>query len=149
MWFPTSVADLRDAVAATAEATAPTLCVSHCGSIIAHSLLHSFDFTIYLSFILVEAIFAMVMPGLEMRGRPDVSGSVLTYRCNAYLSWFATLGGLFLLHWTGFFPLQTIFNRSGRLMTVAVIFADSLSTVLYLQAHTSGTTFRMMCVTAI
>lgn len=101
-------------------------------------------FLIYGTFIGVEAVFAVLMPGLDVNGRPDETGRVLRYRCNAYLSWWATLAALAYLHWSGIFPLQTIFDNAGPIMSVAVIFADSLSLILYIQAHSSGTTFRML-----
>lgn len=86
----------------------------------------------------------MVMPGLEMKGRPDETGNTLRYRCNAYLSWWATLAGFAYLHWSNILPLQSIFQQAGPLMSVAVIWADSLALVLYIQAHASGTTWRML-----
>lgn len=101
-------------------------------------------FLLYGGFLFVEGLFAFYMPGLDVNGRPDETGRVLKYRCNAYLSWWTTLAALAFLHWSEIFPLQRIFQLAGPIMSVAVIFADSLSLVLYLHAHSSGSTFRML-----
>lgn len=98
---------------------------------------------LYFAFLVTEVVFAYVMPGLDMWGRPDESGRRLKYLCNAYASWWATLGGLLVAHYTGWFPLASYIDHLGAVMTVAVVFGNALSIALYVYAHATGTTHRM------
>lgn len=45
----------------------------------------------------------------------------LVYRCNGITAWWLTPAGIAALHVTGIFPLQTIFERFGAFMVVAMI----------------------------
>jgi delta24(24(1))-sterol reductase len=48
----------------------------------------------------------------------------LIYRCNGITGWYITLAAIALLHFTGLFPLQTIYEQFGAFMIAPMISAD-------------------------
>ena len=51
-------------------------------------------------------------------------GSRLIYRCNGITASHITLAAVAPLHFTGLFPLQTIYEQFGAFVIVAMISAD-------------------------
>eukprot|EP00762_Andalucia_godoyi_P008661 ANDGO_00445.mRNA.1 Delta(24(24(1)))-sterol reductase len=127
MWFPSSMADVKNAYNTLVEETYPDM----------------FSILLYTSFIFIEAVFAAVLPGLDLRGRPDDCGKRLLYRCNGYLSWYVTLFVIVTSQVTGMFPLSLYYDRIGRIMTVAILFGDLTAVSCYVFAFAARKTHRM------
>lgn len=85
------------------------------------------------------------MPGVLSEGRPlpHEGGKKLPYYCSAYTSFYATLALAAALHLTGVFPLYTLIDEFGSLMTVAIISGFLNSVVVYVQAFARGRTQRI------
>jgi hypothetical protein len=49
---------------------------------------HPFKFSGQSGFHLLQALFAYIMPGLEMKSRADDTNTVMVYYCNAYAAWY-------------------------------------------------------------
>lgn len=80
------------------------------------------------------------MPGVMTQGRPlrHEGGKKLPYYCSAYSSWYATLAIAAILHLTGVFPLYTLIDEFGPIMTVAIISGYLNSLIVYVQAIVRG-----------
>jgi delta24(24(1))-sterol reductase len=85
------------------------------------------------------------MPGVSSQGRPlrHEGGKRLTYYCSAYTSWYATLAIAGVLHVTGMFPLYTLIDEFGSIMTVAILSGFLNSVIVYVQAVARGRTHRL------
>lgn len=85
------------------------------------------------------------MPGVMSEGRPlhHEDGRKLPYFCSAYTSFYATLLVATVLHATGVFPITTIIDEFGSIMSVAILTGFLASVVVYLQAFARGTTTRL------
>lgn len=96
-----------------------------------------FTVTTYVAFIAIEAILAVVMPGvwtqgLPLRDRKTLKTYSLDYLCNGLSSWYMTLILLFGVHYFGYFKIYWITDNIGSYMTTSVIFADLSSLIIYL-----------------
>ena len=102
-------------------------------------------FGMYWAFLLVEGLMAAYLPGIEIKGLPIPSrgGKQLVYRCNAISAWWITLAAVAVLHFTGVFPLQTLFDRFGSFMIVSMISANVVAFAVYFGAKATGTAERM------
>lgn len=85
------------------------------------------------------------MPGVLSQGRPlrHEGGKKLPYYCSAYTSWYATLVIAAALHVTGVFPLYTLIDEFGSIMTVAILSGFLNSVIVYVQAIIRGRTHRL------
>jgi delta24(24(1))-sterol reductase len=85
------------------------------------------------------------MPGVMSQGRPlrHEGGNKLPYYCSAYTSWYATLAIAAALHATGVFPLYTLIDEFGPIMTVAILSGFLNSIIVYVQAVVRGRTHRL------
>jgi delta24(24(1))-sterol reductase len=85
------------------------------------------------------------LPGVSTQGRPlrHEGGKKLPYYCSAYASWYATLAIAAALHITGIFPLYSIIDEFGSIMTVAILSGFLNSIVVYVQAVYRGRTHRI------
>jgi len=101
-------------------------------------------FTIYASFIVIQALLAAFLPGIKIKGLPIPSlGNIrLEYKCNGIWAWYITLI-LVAIHFTGLFPLTKIVDQFGSLMTVAIISGNVISLITYLGAKLTRNTHRM------
>ena len=101
--------------------------------------------SVYLAFLLIQAAFAWVLPGPVVSGLPLPSegGRRLTYRCNGLWSWYATLALVALLHVTGIYPLQRIYEHAGETMIVAMLVSNIIAVAVYVGAVRTGKTCRM------
>ena len=108
---------------------------------------------LYFCFLAVQFLFAFVIPGIDIKGRADENGTVLTYRCNGLLSWWVSLSLLALVtvaqlneesHGRGsgggiamlrVFSLGQWAELSGPIMTVSVLWANALSVFLIVNAY--------------
>lgn len=85
------------------------------------------------------------MPGVMGKGKPlrHEGGKQLPYYCSAYTSWCATLATATVLHVTGIFPLNTLIDEFGSIMTVAILSGFLNSIIVYVRAIARGRTHRL------
>jgi delta24(24(1))-sterol reductase len=102
-------------------------------------------FAIYWTFLVVEGLMAAFLPGLKIKGLPIPSrgGERLVYRCNGITAWYLTLAGMAVLHFTGVFPLQTVYEQFGSFMIAAMITGNVVALGVYFGAKAAGTAERM------
>lgn len=100
---------------------------------------------IYWVFFVVEAVFYCAMPGVSGYGKPLLheGGKQLRYYCSAYTSFYATIMIVATLHTTGIFPLYTILDEFGSIMSVAIISGFINSFIHYSSAFLRGRTHRL------
>ena len=101
--------------------------------------------TIYWVFFIFEGIMYCYMPGVMSYGRRlnHEGGKRLPYYCSAYSSFYTTIAVAFGLHVTGVFPLYTLIDEFGSIMTVAILSGYINSIIVYVQALVRGRTHRM------
>lgn len=106
---------------------------------------HARAWLIYWSFLIFEGICYCVLPGIWAHGKPlrHEGGKQLKYYCSAYVSFYTTLALAAALHFTGVFPLYTIIDEFGPLMSVAILSGFIVSFVAYFSAIARGATHRM------
>ncbi|QUC23506.1 uncharacterized protein UV8b_07747 [Ustilaginoidea virens] len=100
---------------------------------------------IYWAFFVLEMLMYCFMPGVLVQGRPlpHQGGQRLPYYCSAYTSFYATIAAAALLHVTDVFPLYTLVDEFGSIMTVAILSGFLNSFVVYVQAVVRGRTHRL------
>ncbi|CDR38841.1 CYFA0S02e06832g1_1 [Cyberlindnera fabianii] len=89
---------------------------------------------IFLTFTAVQVAFYYILPGVWTKGQPlkHLKGKQLPYFCNAMSTFYTSNVIALVLHFTGIFPLYTILDLFGEIMTVAIIIGISFSIFLYL-----------------
>eukprot|EP00128_Syssomonas_multiformis_P001358 Colp12_sorted_trinity150504_noHs@3635 len=99
---------------------------------------------IYFCMLALQSFFAVVMPGVWMKGLPIPSegGKQLPYKCNGYASWVGTLSLVAVLYYTGIWSITELADNYGGIMSTAMIFADCFALALYFIAHKKGCTLR-------
>ncbi|GAB7357364.1 hypothetical protein MBLNU459_g8310t2 [Dothideomycetes sp. NU459] len=100
---------------------------------------------VYWIFFVFEALMYCYMPGVSNFGRPlrHEGGKRLPYYCSAYSSFYATLAVAAVLHVTRVFPLYTLIDEFGPIMTVAILSGILNSFIVYIQAIVRGRTHRL------
>jgi delta24(24(1))-sterol reductase len=113
--------------------------------IVAHATPTWGTFGIYWTFLVAEGLMAAFLPGLEIKGLPIPSrgGRRLVYRCNGITAWYLTLAAVAVLHLSGTFPLQTIYDQFGALMIAAMVTANVVALLVYWGAKATGNAERM------
>ncbi|KAB8244796.1 ergosterol biosynthesis ERG4/ERG24 family-domain-containing protein [Aspergillus flavus] len=100
---------------------------------------------IYWIFFILEAAMYCYMPGVSSVGRAlkHEGGKTLPYYCSAYCSFYATLTIAAVLHFTRAFPLYTLIDEFGSIMSVATLSGFLDSFIVYMQAILRGRTHRL------
>ncbi|KAG8411090.1 C-24(28) sterol reductase [Metarhizium acridum] len=100
---------------------------------------------IYWVFFVVEMLMYCYMPGVSMQGRPlpHENFKRLPYFCSAYTSFYATIVIVAALHFTNVFPLYTVVDEFGPIMTVAILSGFINSFIVYFQAILRNSTHRL------
>jgi delta24(24(1))-sterol reductase len=100
---------------------------------------------IYGTFILIEVLLAIVIPGLKIKGLPVPSenGKQLEYNCNAIHSWYIILALVAFLQYFKFWSLASVIDNFAPLITTAILAANILSVILYISAFLTNKTHRM------
>lgn len=100
---------------------------------------------IYLGYVVFEGLLAVLIPGLLVNGLPlaHLKGKKLVYNCNAIQCWYITLVTAAVLHYTEIFPLTMLIDNYAPILTVAIIFADTVSVVTYVITVVAGRQHRM------
>jgi Delta24(24(1))-sterol reductase len=100
---------------------------------------------IYWTFFVSEMAFYCLLPGVWAYGKPlpHEGGKQLKYYCSGVWSFYTTIVVTAALHFSGFFPLYTILDEFGPLMSVAMISGYLVATVAYFSALIRGAQHRM------
>lgn len=100
---------------------------------------------IYWTFGIFEMALYCLMPGVWGYGKPlpHAGGKQLKYYCSGMWSLYTTLTVAAGLHYTGLFPLYTILDLFGPLMSVAICSGFLVSIVAYFSAIARGAQHRM------
>jgi delta24(24(1))-sterol reductase len=110
-----------------------------------HAFPSLFAWKIYWTFFIFEAACYCLLPGVWVYGKPlpFEGGKQLKYYCSAVWSFYTTITVVAGLHYTGVFPLYTIIDEFGPIMSVAIISGYLVSIVAYFSALARGAQHRM------
>lgn len=94
----------------------------------------------YVGFLLVQAVFAVTLPGIYRWGEPtpELQGKKLRYLLNGVCTFWVTFTGFFILHITGIFPYTTIIDNIAPLATCAMLTADLFTVAIYYNIFGTG-----------
>lgn len=100
---------------------------------------------IYWVFFIFEAACYCLLPGVETYGKPlaHEGGKQLKYYCSGVWSFYTTILVAAVLHYTRLFPLYTIIDEFGPLLSVAIISGFLVAIVAYFSAIIRGAQHRM------
>lgn len=101
--------------------------------------------TIYWVFFIFEGACYCLLPGVEVLGKPlaHEGGKQLKYYCSGVWSFYTTIVVAAILHFTGLFPIYTIIDEFGPLLSVAILSGYLVSVVAYFSALFRGAQHRM------
>lgn len=99
----------------------------------------------YWIFFITELAFYYYLPGVYKKGKPlpHEGGKKLDYYCSGVWSFYTTIAILTVLHVTGLFPLRTIMDEFGPLMSVSILSGFLMSVYFYFSAILLGKQHRM------
>jgi delta24(24(1))-sterol reductase len=91
-------------------------------------------------FQIVQALFAVVLPGVIAKGLPIPSegGIRLSYLCNAVMTWWITLPIIYALNHYNIFRLSSLIDNIGPLTTVAMFSSDLIAVAVHAAAFIQG-----------
>ncbi|SPQ21980.1 55fbf3ed-6680-4ac1-9533-52ab4615a1c0 [Thermothielavioides terrestris] len=106
---------------------------------------HAKAWLMYWTFFVLEGAFYCLMPGVWAYGKPlpHEGGRQLKYYCSAYTSFYTTIALALGLHFSGLFPLYTILDEFGPLLSVSIISGWLVAIVAYVSALARGAQHRM------
>jgi delta24(24(1))-sterol reductase len=106
---------------------------------------HMKAWIIYWTFLVVQGAMYCLMPGVYSTGKPlpFAGGKQLRYYCSGVWSFYATNVMAAVLHVTGIFPLYTLIDEFGPLMSVAICSGFIVAIVAYISAFARGAQHRM------
>ncbi|KFY10653.1 hypothetical protein V491_07547 [Pseudogymnoascus sp. VKM F-3775] len=101
--------------------------------------------TMYWVFFVAEGACYCLLPGVYGYGKPlpHAGGKQLKYYCSAVASLYTTAIVMAGLHFSGIFPLYTILDEFGPLMSVGILTGFLVSIVAYFSALLRGAQHRM------
>ncbi|RDW80025.1 hypothetical protein BP6252_04663 [Coleophoma cylindrospora] len=120
--------------------------VKHMGNLVYTGAFPSLRaFQIYWTFFLFEAFLYVYAPGVYAYGKPlaHEGGKQMKYYCSAVWSLYITIAVMGTLHFTGLFPLYTLIDEFGPIMSVAIISGFVVSFIAYFSALARGAQHRM------
>jgi delta24(24(1))-sterol reductase len=120
--------------------------VKHMGDLVyEHAFPSLRAWKIYWVFFVFEAACYCLLPGVETYGKPlaHEGGKQLKYYCSGVWSFYTTILVAAVLHYTRLFPLYTIIDEFGPLLSVAIISGFLVAIVAYLSALIRGAQHRM------
>ncbi|KAM7196508.1 Ergosterol biosynthesis ERG4/ERG24 family domain containing protein [Naviculisporaceae sp. PSN 640] len=106
---------------------------------------HAKAWVMYWTFLIFEGALYCLAPGVWAYGKPlpHEGGKQLPYYCSAYVSFYTTIVMAAALHFSGLFPLYTIIDEFGPILTVAIISGYAVAIIAYVSAFYRGATHRM------
>ena len=89
----------------------------------------------YFALILSQLLFSAILPGPTVLGFkiPQEDNRRLSYKCSALAGWHVSVALASFAHRTGIFDLKILYQNSGAMLTTAILFADVLAVVMYLE----------------
>ena len=120
--------------------------IQELGSLVYHGAFPNLKaWAIYWGFFLFEALCYLYMPGIYSKGKalPHENGRILDYYCSGLSSWYLTIALALGLHFSGVFPLYTLIDEFGPIMSVAIISGILASFFAYGSALYRNATHRM------
>lgn len=92
---------------------------------------------IFLGFLLLEYVLALILPAMYVKGLPlpSENGYRLTYKCNAVGAWYCVLIIAGLLHYYGIFPLYELRRNYGHFLAAATIVADIIAVWVFVAGY--------------
>lgn len=111
----------------------------------AHAAPTVWAWNVYWTFVILQAVLAVAMPGPTVRGLPvpSLGGARLSYLCNGVSSFYATLLIAAALHVSGVFPLWMVVENTGPLMTVSILSGFAVTVATYAITVARGASHRM------
>lgn len=99
----------------------------------------------YWVFFVAEGAAYCLLPGVSGYGKPlpHAGGKQLKYHCSGMASMYSTIIIMAGLHFSGIFPLYTILDEFGPLMSVGIMSGFIVSIVAYISAIYRGAQHRM------
>lgn len=100
---------------------------------------------IYWIFFVFEGALYCLAPGVWAHGKPleHLGGKQLRYYCSAFVSFYVTIAVVAALHVSRIFPLYTILDEFGPLLTVSILSGWIVSFIAYFSALARGAEHRM------
>ncbi|KAI5841821.1 ergosterol biosynthesis ERG4/ERG24 [Morchella snyderi] len=100
---------------------------------------------IYWGFLAYQSVLYVTLPGVWTKGNPIVhrNNLRLDYYCNAVWSFYTTLVTMAILHVTGIFPITTLIDEFGSLMSVGIFSGIGVSFIAYFSAIARGTQHKL------
>jgi delta24(24(1))-sterol reductase len=82
-----------------------------------------------------QLIYSATLPGPTVLGFPipQEDNRRRAYKCNGLAGWYLTLAISIAAHWTGLFDLKVLYRNSGAMLTTAILFADLVAVIMYLE----------------
>jgi delta24(24(1))-sterol reductase len=110
-----------------------------------HAFPSLFAWKIYWAFCIFEGACYCLLPGVWAFGKPlaQEGGKQLKYYCSGVWSFYTTMVVVAALHYTGVFPLYTILDEFGPILSVAICSGFLVSIVAYFSALARGAQHRM------
>jgi len=102
-------------------------------------------FAIYWVFFVFEMACYCLLPGVTGYGKPlpHAGGKQLKYYCSGVASFYTTIVVVAALHFSGVFPLYTILDEFGPIMSVGILSGFIVSIIAYFSALARGAQHRM------
>lgn len=103
------------------------------GIFVAHGLPGFGEIIFFTTFILIQAIFYLTLPGFWTKGQPlkHLNNKQLPYYCNAQWSFYTSIIIALGLHFTNILPITYFLDHFGPIMTTAIVYGILLSFLLY------------------
>ncbi|KAH3679642.1 hypothetical protein WICMUC_000874 [Wickerhamomyces mucosus] len=121
--------------------------VNHLYSLVLNNAIPSYStWKHFLTFTIVQGAFYYILPGVWTKGQPltHLKGKQLPYFCNALWSFYTSIVIALGLHFSGVFPLYTILDNFGEIMTAAIITGFAFSIALYIFTLTISKDYHRM-----
>lgn len=101
--------------------------------------------TIYWGFLAYQSVLYITLPGVWTKGNPIAhrNNLRLDYYCNAVWSFYTTLATMAILHVTGIFPITTLIDEFGSLMSVGIFSGIGVSFIAYFSAIARGAQYKL------
>ncbi|KAI9743984.1 MAG: C-24(28) sterol reductase [Claussenomyces sp. TS43310] len=118
----------------------------HLGSLVYEGAFPSLRaWKIYWTYLVFEVACYCLLPGVWAHGKPlpHENGKQLKYYCSGVASFYFTMVVVAVLHFTGIFPLYTLLDEFGPIMSVAICSGYLVSIVAYISALMRGAQHRM------
>lgn len=101
---------------------------------------------VYWTFLLAQAFMYVNLPGgVYAKGKPlpHEGGKQIVYYCNGVTSFYTSIAIVIFMQVTGIFPLRTIIDEFGSLLSVSIVSGTAVAVVAYVSTIWRGKQHRM------